>query len=123
MLKHEKEFAERAFDLEFKAVGYLLTAHGAGLVGCLAVLKDYATTPQLRGVGIFIACFGSGFILACIAFLSMQLHHSQVMSVFLDGALNKDPKWIVYKAQAPLILSGFVLMAAVIGLIFKFINL
>jgi len=122
-LKHEKEYAEKRLALEFKAAGYLLTAHGAGLVGCLAVLKDYASTPQLKGVGLFVACFGTGFILACIAFLSMQIHHSQVMSIFLDGAPKTDPKWMVYKAHAPLVLSGFVLIGAVIGLIFKFIAL
>ena len=122
-LKYEKEFAEKRFELDFKGVGYLLTAHGAGLVGCLAVLKDYASNPQLKGIGIFIACFGVGFVLACLGFVSVQLQHSQVMRVFLDGAPDKDPKWLVYKTQAPIIASGFVLIGTTFALVYKFIAL
>ena len=31
VLKHEKEYAKESIEVEFKAVGYLLTADGAGL--------------------------------------------------------------------------------------------
>ena len=66
VLKHEKEYAKESIEVEFKAVGYLLTADGAGLAGSLALLKDYAATPQLKGIGFFIACFAFGFLAACI---------------------------------------------------------
>jgi len=42
-----------------------------GLVGCLSVLKDYATTPQLKGMGSFIVLFGVGLILAIINYVSV----------------------------------------------------
>lgn len=57
ILKDEKEYAKELFELEFKAIGYLLAANGAGLAGSLSLLKDYNITPQLKGIGFFIACF------------------------------------------------------------------
>jgi hypothetical protein len=63
-MKEEREHAKERFELEFKAVGYLLTAHGAGLAGCLTLLKDYQSTPQLKGMGLFIGCFSTGLLLA-----------------------------------------------------------
>jgi hypothetical protein len=41
-------------DLILKGVAYLMTAHGAGLVGCLTLLKDYNSVPQLKGIGFFM---------------------------------------------------------------------
>ena len=46
-----------------------MVAHGAAFVGCFALLKDYATTPAYKGVGIFIALFGVGFVLAISAYI------------------------------------------------------
>ena len=45
------------YESHFKGANYLFVAHGAGLLGCLAILKDYASTPQYKGVGFFIIVF------------------------------------------------------------------
>jgi hypothetical protein len=50
------------YDTHLKTANYLFVAHGAGLIGCLSVLKDYNTVPQLKGIGIFIFLFGAGFL-------------------------------------------------------------
>jgi hypothetical protein len=60
------------FDYEGKAINYLLVANSAGFAGCLATLKDYATVPQLKGIGALIGIFGSGLIAAGIAFVIFQ---------------------------------------------------
>ena len=39
------------YDTLLKHLNYLTVAHGAGLYACLAVLKDYDSTPKLKGVG------------------------------------------------------------------------
>jgi hypothetical protein len=54
----EKDYAKDLFDTEFKAVGYLLTANGAGLIGGLrvhkalqhnaAVARDWVLDPIVR---------------------------------------------------------------------------
>jgi hypothetical protein len=45
----ERQYAKEHFDVEFKAVGYLLAANAAGLAACVTLLKDYAAVPQLKG--------------------------------------------------------------------------
>jgi hypothetical protein len=40
-------------------------------VGCLSVLKDYATTPQLKGMGTFVALFGIGLLGAILNYVSI----------------------------------------------------
>jgi hypothetical protein len=64
-----KEIYERRKDLweaTNKALNALMVAHGAGLVTCLTLLKDYnaASTGHLKGLGLFIALFGVGLVLA-----------------------------------------------------------
>ncbi len=60
MKKITVEYYRDHWDHHIKNVNYLLVAHGATLVGCLAALKDYNSTPQLRGIGLIIlaACVG-----------------------------------------------------------------
>jgi len=83
--EEERQHAKDYFEVEFKAVGYLLAAHGAGLAACMALLKDYATTPYLKGVGVFISCFGLGFILAISGFIALSAQRREMMNVFLEG--------------------------------------
>jgi hypothetical protein len=47
-----------------KALNALMVGHAAGLVTCLTLIKDYNSTPQLRGLGTFIALFGFGLVCA-----------------------------------------------------------
>ena len=65
-------------DLNLKAVAYLMTAHGAGLIGCLTFLKDYNSTPQLKGIGFFITCFAYGLIFAMSAFVGLQFYQLKI---------------------------------------------
>ena len=60
-----QQYMEDVFDLLLKAVGYLLAANAPGLAGCMTLLKDYATVPQLKGIGIFKAYSASGSSLRC----------------------------------------------------------
>ena len=86
----EKEHAKEIFETEFKAVGYLLAANGAGLVGCLSVIKDYNTNPQLHGIGIFISIFAVGFLFAMLSFMAAQQHRSAIMGIFLGKASESN---------------------------------
>ena len=38
-----RHIMQATLELEAKALNYLLVANGAGLAGCVATLKDYAT--------------------------------------------------------------------------------
>ena len=59
------------YESQVRSANYLLVAHAAGLVGCLSVLKDYATTPQLKGMGSFIVLFGVGLICAILNYIGV----------------------------------------------------
>jgi hypothetical protein len=66
-------------DQSNKGVQFLLIAHGAGIAACVAALKDYATTPTLKGVGTFIWLFSGGFVFAMVAFMAMGVYQTSVV--------------------------------------------
>jgi hypothetical protein len=53
----------------------LITGHGIGLAGCLAVLKE--SSPQLN-VGTFIWLFGCGLLLAGLYFFMLTITEVEV---------------------------------------------
>jgi hypothetical protein len=121
-IDEERQYAKEHFDVEFKAVGYLLAANAAGLAGCVTLLKDYATVPQLKGIGIFICLFGLGFILAVIGFIAITVHRQAWLGAFLGGRAKKaNPTYYVIGAFAPNCLSCLLLCAAVALMIGRFI--
>jgi hypothetical protein len=73
-IEQERQYAKEFLDIEFKGAGYLLAAHAAGIAGCVTLLKDYATIPQLKGIGIFIGLFGLGFVAAVCGFIAITVH-------------------------------------------------
>jgi hypothetical protein len=58
--KLEFDLLKDHFENHGKSANYLLAAHGAGLIACLTGWKDYAHTPQLKGIGVLIAIFSIG---------------------------------------------------------------
>jgi predicted Kef-type K+ transport protein len=59
-------------DRTFKIAGYILAGHAAGTIACISVLKDYKTTPELKGIGVFIVIFGLGLITSCLAYVCLS---------------------------------------------------
>jgi hypothetical protein len=120
-IDRERQYAREVLDVQFKGVGYLLAANAAGLAGCITLLKDYATVPQLKGVGIFICLFGLGFISAVAAFLgAVSLNHGW-LGAFLEQNKRTNPKFYVAAAVAPCVLSCLLLCAAVGIMIGRFV--
>jgi hypothetical protein len=120
-IEAEHQYAKDALDIQFRGVGYLLAANAAGLAGCMALLKDYSTVPQLKGIGIFIGLFGMGFIFALMGFLGTVLHHQGWMGSFL-GYNDKGtrPFLHVMAAAAPIVISCLLLSGAVLIMLGKF---
>jgi hypothetical protein len=121
-IDEERQYAKEHFDVEFKAVGYLLAANAAGLAGCVTLLKDYATVPQLKGIGVFICLFGLGFIFAVIGFVAITIHRQAWLGTFSrDRAKEANAIYYAIGAFAPNALSCLLLCAAVALMIGKFI--
>jgi hypothetical protein len=113
-INDERQYAKEHFDVEFRAVGYLLAANAAGLAGCITLLKDYAAVPQLKGIGFFIALFGTGFIFAVIGFIAITVHRQAWLGSFrYDKERAKRPMAYALGAFAPNDLSCLCLCSAV----------
>ena len=69
--KTEFEVAKDNFDTYQKGLGLVLVANAAGLVACLAALKDYQSTPMLKGIGIPIVFFGLGLLAGMLAYICL----------------------------------------------------
>jgi hypothetical protein len=120
----ERQYAKEMLEIDFKSVGYLLTAHAAGLVGCLTVLKDYDSSPHFKGVGTFIGLFGAGLILAVVTFMALSMHRNMWMTVFLEGRPKRDKSRLSrMSVEIPGILSCLCLVSAVLIIILKFVRL
>jgi hypothetical protein len=78
-----RQIMQSTLELETKALNYLLVANGAGMAGCLTALKDYATVPQLHGLGVLIVIFSGGLITGTLGFLSFQSANFDVMRAVL----------------------------------------
>jgi len=61
------EHMETNHDQHFKVGVLLLAAHGGALVTSLSVFKDYANTPQYKGVGVLIILFGVGLLASILS--------------------------------------------------------
>jgi hypothetical protein len=82
------------FETFGKGANYLLVGHGAGLVGCLSVLKDHPEhlPPQFTRLGQLILLFGAGLLFSSLFwFMSMLIKIKRnrvsdpVLFVFAEG--------------------------------------
>jgi len=72
------------YDHQLKSANYLLAAHGACLVLCLSVLKDYSPTSHFRGIGVFIVLFGIGLLAAIVNYISLSLARGVALNAVMD---------------------------------------
>lgn len=109
------------FDAELKNANSLLLAHGAGLVGCLSVLKDYSTTKAYEGIGLLISVFVAGFILTCMAVISISINRGEVLTWVTHG--GEKPKIKSGTSTVLLLMSILCLFANLAFIVFKFCKL
>jgi hypothetical protein len=100
------------FDYEIKAANLLLVAHAAGLIGCIALLKDYNENPHLQGIGILIRIFASGLVFGITGYSALLVFRGHVTSLMLipKQGLNQKMMYLTYGALG---LSVLLLMAGV----------
>jgi len=79
----------------FSRLHYLFVAHGAGLVGCLAVLREYASTPHYRGIGTPIVLFGLGLISATFSYITLSISQTLAKNAVLNRA-EHEPSMAVF---------------------------
>jgi hypothetical protein len=86
------------YEIHFKSANYLLAAHAVGLVGCLTTLKDYAATPQLKGIGIFVVLFGVGLLASIVNYVGHVFGRSIAVNAETYGHEPNEPTTKFLKA-------------------------
>jgi hypothetical protein len=66
--------------LEVNGIKYLMIANAAGFATCINLIKEYKDNLNLRGLGIFITLFGTGLVLAAIAYAAALAERSYSIS-------------------------------------------
>jgi hypothetical protein len=119
--KYMRDDMRDFYDHELKNANYLLVANATGLIGCLSTLKDYAATPQLKGLGAFISLFSIGFLLAVMGTIGLSLGRHRMLTWITHG--GDKPSLGGFSSIAPLGLSVLCLIGALFLLVLKFHNL
>lgn len=119
-VKYMRDDMRDFYDHELKNANYLLVAHGAGLIGCLSTLKDYSATGQLKGIGVFIALFAIGLILAAFGTAALSTGRSAMLTWITHGG---DRPKMETGAFWPMISSLVALIAALMLIIYRFYSL
>jgi hypothetical protein len=105
-----------------KACTTLMVAQAAGLVTCLNLLKDYATSSeQLRGLPWLILLFGIGLVLAIVASFLLLVIRKQWLNLSKRRSEFKK-LFIAFIALSHL--SGALLVGTILGIaVYKFCTL
>jgi hypothetical protein len=110
------------YDSHFRGANYLFVAHGGGFVGCLALLKDYAATPEYKGVGLFIVLFGSGLLAGVFYYISLAFSRATALNSVMDGN-EPDSAWRTLLAlvnSISLVIAILILTEAIVALMVRF---
>jgi hypothetical protein len=102
-----------------KAVNSLMIAHGAGLVTCLTLLKDYDANPKLKGIGFIITMFACGLAFAILAYSALMLHRHQ--TTLSSKPWFKGYHWAFANLAALISATNLMIVLAIASL--KFLNL
>jgi hypothetical protein len=107
-----------------KAIQLLMIANGAALAATLTLLKDYDTTAKYKGIGVFIALFGSGFLAAMAAFVfAFNLRTDMYDLMFQRPVKQRRINWPIWVTGFWVIASATMLTTAVVLIIVRFKNL
>jgi hypothetical protein len=105
-----------------KSANYLLAAHGAGLLACLTTLKDYAQTPQFKGIGVLIVIFSVGLFGSVLTYASVAFARMMAlnMAVYEDRNYGRAPTVLLVLNVAGLLLALACLVVALAFIVIRF---
>ena len=105
-----------------KSANYLLAAHGVGLLACVTALKDYAQTPQLKGIGVLIVIFSVGLLGSILTYASVAVGRMIAlnMAVYENRNYGLTPYYLLGLNVVGLALALLCLVAAIAFIIIRF---
>ena len=98
----------------------LLVAHGGAMLACLYQLKDYGTNTQLKHIGLVIAAFAAGFIIAVIGYIDISNGHVKLRLAVLQNNISGFDMKPLQLGIGLLYLSVGILLLAVLAIAWRF---
>ena len=104
------DYFKDRYEQEIKSATYLMTAHAAGIAGCVTVLKELTTSSTFQGVGLLFLLFVSGLFFAVIGYVFMvRARSNMLIAVMASGPKSKLPNWVANFSEAAQFLSLVIL--------------
>jgi hypothetical protein len=107
-------------DLLQRGANSLLVAHGGAMLACLYQLKDYGTNTQLKHIGLVIAAFAAGFIIAAIGYIDISNGHVKLRLAVLQNNISGFDMKPLQRGIGLLYLSVGILLLAVLAIAWRF---
>jgi hypothetical protein len=107
-------------DLLQRGANSLLVAHGGAMLACLYQLKDYGTNTQLKHIGLVIAAFAAGFIIAVIGYIDISNGHVKLRLAVLQNNISGFDMKPLQRGIGLLYLSVGILLLAVLAIAWRF---
>jgi hypothetical protein len=111
------------YEIHFKNANYLLAAHAAGLVGCLTVLKDYAATPELKGMGTFVVLFGIGLLASISNYIALVFARSHALRPYNRASDELTKAFLKRIHLGSVAVALLMLVIAIFVVVFRFARL
>jgi hypothetical protein len=106
-----KAHLEAYVEQQFKTIGYLFVAHGAGLVSCITFIKEKSGIP---GVQVATSLFAYGFLTAIVAYgFTVALSH-EGRTLFIFGTYKKIHRLTLWVSSFFMMISVGLLMVGVL---------
>ncbi|SHJ97147.1 hypothetical protein SAMN05444159_2050 [Bradyrhizobium lablabi] len=98
----------------------LLVAHSGAKLACLYQLEDYGTNTQLKHIGLVIAAFAAGFIIAVIGYIDISNGHVKLRLAVLQNNISGFDMKPLQRGIGLLYLSVGILLLAVLAIALRF---
>lgn len=111
------------YEIHFKNANYLLAAHAAGLVGCFTVLKEYAATPELKGMGTFVVLFGIGLLASISNYIALVFARSHALRPYSRASDESTGEFLKRSHLGSVGIALLMLVIAILLMMFRFAHL
>ena len=116
---------QEGYEHHLKTANYLVAAHAAGLIACLALIKDYANTPMLKGIGFYIIVFGIGILASIAHYISLSFSRATAITDTIEerDADEFTKRFLALWHFGSVLVSLLAMIVAIVGLMIKFSSL
>jgi len=86
-------------------------------------LKDYASTPQYRGIGVPIVCFAIGLISAIFSYITLSFAQMGAKNSVLDKVKHNPSMLVFWAHYSGLLISILSFIVAIFTIVYRAMSL